>query len=91
MTRDVTKKSHLSQLLHRSISDVVLTSRVDIPALPTRLLADWEREMSLQLDLQAGDVEALPLARARMRWPDYSVCVQAAVAWDRYLREQVAA
>lgn len=41
--------------------------------------------MSLQLDLQAGDVEALPLARARMRWPDYSVCVQAAVAWTSSL------
>jgi hypothetical protein len=64
----------------RSVSDVVLTGTVDIPALPARLLADWEREMQ-HMDLQPGDVEALPLARARMRWPDYSACVKAAAGW----------
>jgi hypothetical protein len=69
--------------LDRNVSDVVLTGTVDIPAPPARLLADWEREMSQQLNLEAGDVEALPLARARMRWPDYSVCVQAAADWTR--------
>jgi hypothetical protein len=45
------------------------------------LLADWERDIAQQLDLQAGDVEEMPLARARMRWPDYKRCVQAASAW----------
>jgi hypothetical protein len=69
--------------LDRNVSDVVLTGTVDIPAPPARLLADWEREITQQLNLEAGDVEALPLARARMRWPDYSVCVQAAADWTR--------
>jgi hypothetical protein len=72
-------------LLNRSVSDIVLTGTVDIPAPPARLLADWEREMTQQLNLEPGDVEALPLARARMRWPDYSVCVQAAADWTRSL------
>jgi hypothetical protein len=72
-------------LLNRSVSNIVLTGTVDIPAPPARLLADWEREMAQQLNLEAGDVEALPLARARMRWPDYSVCVQAAADWTRSL------
>jgi hypothetical protein len=72
-------------LLNRSVSDIVLTGTVDIPAPPARLLADWEWEMTQQLNLEAGDVEALPLARARMRWPDYSVCLQAAADWTRSL------
>ena len=41
--------------------------------------------MTQQLDLQAGDVESLPLARARMRWPDYATCVQAVVNWTSSL------
>lgn len=41
--------------------------------------------MKLQLDLQPGDVESLPLHRARLRWPDYAVCVQAAVDWTNSL------
>jgi hypothetical protein len=49
------------------------------------LLADWERETALRLGLEPGDVEALSLARARMRWPDYKRCVQAASDWTRAL------
>jgi hypothetical protein len=71
--------------LNRSVSNIVLTGTVEIPAPPARLLADWEREMSQQLNLESGDVEALPLARARMRWPDYWVCVQATADWTRSL------
>jgi hypothetical protein len=71
--------------LSRSVSNIVLTGMVEIPAPPARLLADWEREMTQQLNLEAGDVEELPLARARMRWPDYSVCVQATADWMRSL------
>jgi len=71
----------------RSVSDVVLSGTVDVPAPPARLLADWEREMSSQLGqgqgLEPGDVEPLPLARARMRWPDYRHCVQAVLDWTR--------
>jgi hypothetical protein len=63
------------------VSGIVLIGTVDIPTPPARLLADWEREMAQQLNLEPGDVEALPLARARMRWPDYQVCLQAAEDW----------
>lgn len=69
----------------RSVSDVVLQATVDIPAPPARLTVDWEREISLRLEMEAGDVEALPLARARMRWPDYKHCVQAASDWAHRL------
>jgi len=65
----------------RRVSDVVLTGRVDIPVPPSRLMADWQREISLRLELEPGDVETLPLARARMRWPEYSHCVQAVTEW----------
>jgi len=65
----------------RRVSDVVLTGIVDIPASPTRLVADWKRDISLRLELEPGDVESLPLARARMRWPDYKHCVQSASDW----------
>ena len=35
--------------------------------------------------LEPGDVEALPFARARARWPDYPRCVQAVSDWTRAL------
>ena len=69
----------------RSVSDVVLTGTLDLPAPPARLLADWERETSLHLGLEAGDVEALSLARARVRWPNYRQCVKAVSDWTRAL------
>jgi hypothetical protein len=37
------------------------------------------------LGLEPGDVEALPLARARARWPDYEHSVQAVSDWTRRL------
>lgn len=69
----------------RSVSDVVLWGTVDVPEPPARLTADWEREIATRLVLEPGDVEALPLARARTRWPDYKLCVQAAADWTRTL------
>ena len=69
----------------RSVSDVVLSTTLDVPAPPARLVADWQRETSQRLALAPGDVEALPLARARMRWPDYRRCVQAVSDWTRTL------
>lgn len=39
----------------------------------------------MRLGLEPGDVEALPLARARARWPDYRHCVQAVTDWTRML------
>lgn len=69
----------------RSVSDVVLAATVEVPAPPARLVADWNRETSLLLGLEPGDVEVLPLVRARARWPDYKHCVQAAADWTRSL------
>ncbi len=69
----------------RSVSDVVLWGTVDVPAPTASLLADWEREMSIHLELEPGDVEALPLVRARARWPDYRHCVQAVLDWTQPL------
>lgn len=67
----------------RTVSAVVLSDTIDIPVLPARLVADWEREIQQHLGLEPGYVEALPLARARTRWPDYRHCVQAASDWTR--------
>ncbi len=65
----------------RSVGCVVLSGTVDVPAPPARLVADWERDIAVRLGLEPGDVEQLPLARARMRWPDYTRCVQAVSDW----------
>jgi hypothetical protein len=63
------------------VSDVVLFGTLDVPAPPARLVADWQRETSLHLGLEPGDVDELPLVRARARWPDYRHCVQAVSTW----------
>jgi hypothetical protein len=73
----------MSKRHNRNISPVVLTTILDIPAPTARLNADWEREIALQLFLEPGDVEVLPLARARLRWPDFSQCVEAMKNWTR--------
>jgi hypothetical protein len=65
----------------RCVSNVVLSATLDVPAPPTRLLADWNREIASQMVLEPGDVEVMPLARARARWPDYTRCVQAMSDW----------
>ncbi|MCZ4316607.1 hypothetical protein O4H66_24655 [Comamonadaceae bacterium G21597-S1] len=67
----------------RSVSDIVLSGTVHIPAPPARLTADWDREIALQLALEPGDVAPMPLARARARWPHYRQCVQAMSDWLR--------
>lgn len=69
----------------RSVSDTVLWGALDVPAPPARLVADWHRETALRLALAPGDVEELPWARARMRWPDYRRSVQAVSDWTRSL------
>ena len=69
----------------RSVSDVVLSGTIDVPAPSAVLVADWEREISIHLELEPGDVEALPLVRARARWPDYRRCVQAVLDWAQTL------
>ena len=69
----------------RRVGELVLSGLVDIPAPPARLLADWAREIATQMTLEAGDVDVMPLARARMRWPDYARCVQAVADWTASL------
>lgn len=69
----------------RRVSDIVLSGSLDVPVPPVRLLADWEREIASHMFLEPGDVEAMPLARARMRWPDYPRCVQAVSDWTSAL------
>jgi hypothetical protein len=76
---------HADAIRSRSVGGAVLSGTVDIPALPARLVADWEREIRQHLGLEPGDVEELPLARARTRWPDYRRCVQAASDWAHTL------
>lgn len=65
----------------RSVSETVLCGTLDVPAPPPRLVADWRHEITQHLALASGDVEPLPLARARQRWPDYRQCVQAVADW----------
>lgn len=72
-------------LRSRSVSPLVYTATLNVPAPPARLLADWEHETSVHLGLAPGDVEQMPLARARARWPDYRHCVQAATDWTQAL------
>ena len=64
----------------RTVSDILLTGLLELPAPPARLLADWQREI-LRLGLEAGDVEPLSLPRSRARWPDYRLCLQAMEDW----------
>lgn len=69
----------------RNVSNTVLSGALDVPAPPAALTADWEREIALQLQLEAGEVQPLPLPRARLRWPDYKQGVQAVADWTRSL------
>jgi hypothetical protein len=65
----------------RSVSNLVLAGSLDIPLPSKQVRADWERDISQHLALEPGDVEEIPLARTRMRWPDYARCVQAMRDW----------
>ena len=69
-------------LRSRNVSHVVLCSTLDVPVPCARLSTDWDREIS-RVNLEPGDVEALSLPRARVRWPDYNSCVQAVAEWTR--------
>lgn len=72
-------------LRSRSVSARVLTTTLDVPVPPPRLVADWQREITSRLMLDAGDVEQMPLARTQARWPETARCVQAMHDWTRAL------
>jgi hypothetical protein len=68
----------------RSVGAMLPAGTLDIPAPPPALVADWLRE-AVRLGLEAGDVEPLPLARTRMRWPGLRDGVRAMAEWTRSL------
>ena len=72
-------------LRRRSVAAQVHSTTLEVPTPPERLQADWSRDIDQRLCLEPGDVEQLPLARARMRWPNYKACVQAMAQWTRSL------
>lgn len=72
-------------LRSRSLAPRALTATLALPAVPARLVADWQRETRQQLQLEPGDVEVMPLARSRARWPGLRDCVQAMAQWARSL------
>ena len=76
---------HDDALRSRSVSTVVHSRQLQIPPPPPHIVADWEREISGPPGLEPGDVEALPLSRTRLRWPDLKLCVQAAIDWTQAL------
>jgi hypothetical protein len=65
----------------RSVGAAVRSAVLNVPIPPARLLADWHREISVQLGLGAGDIEALPLTRTRLRWPELPHCFAAVAQW----------
>ncbi|WP_280815112.1 hypothetical protein [Variovorax sp. TBS-050B] len=65
----------------RGVGPRVPRAVLDVPALSARLVADWENEMATNLFLEPGDVEPLPLARARSRWPAHRQCLLAMADW----------
>lgn len=69
----------------RNVSAIVLTRTIDLPAINARLAADWDRELSTRTILEPGDVEEMPFARARARWPEYTQCVNALAGWTHSL------
>ncbi len=69
------------RLRSRSLASLAQVGWVDVPAPPPRLVADWQRDVAQQLNLQLGDVDVLSLPRARTRWPDYQACLQAVASW----------
>jgi len=76
---------HDDAIRSRSVSGLLLAGHVDVPAPPARLLADWRREIRTRLFLEPGDVEQMPLARTRARWPEFGLCLQAMRDWTHAL------
>ena len=65
----------------RAVSARVVRDVLVLPALPPRLLADWQRDLQTQLPLVPGDVGSLSLVRAKSRWPAYRSGVELVADW----------
>lgn len=65
----------------RGVAAAALTATLDVPPAPARAAADWEREIATRLCLEPGDVEQMPLARTRARWPGFGRCLDAMRGW----------
>lgn len=72
-------------LRSRSVGTALRHAVLDAPAPPPRVTADWERDIRSHLMLEPGDVEQLPLARTRFRWPAIDEGVRAMESWTRTL------
>jgi len=70
-------------LRSRSVGGAVLHGVIDTPVPPARVVADWARETHTQTMLEPGDVEQMPLARTRFRWPAFDDCLHAMQAWTQ--------
>lgn len=77
--------AHGGRVRSRNVSRTLFLGHLEVPVPPPRLVADWEREMTEQLQLVPGDVECLPWARTQARWPGLRQCVQAARDWTQAL------
>ena len=70
-----------STLNRRTTGYLVLSDRLPLAAPPDRTIADWQRDSQQLLALEPGDVEPLPLARTRMRWPGCKQAMDLAWQW----------
>jgi len=66
----------------RGVGAALAFATLDIPEAPAAMAADWQREILQRLGLEPGDVEPMPLARTRMRWPGLRRCLQATEEWS---------
>jgi hypothetical protein len=65
----------------RSVSACLASTVLDVPVAPPPIAADWRREILSQLALEPGDIEAMPLARTRRRWPQLRRCIDLVAQW----------
>jgi len=65
----------------RTVGVIVRTAVLEVPTPPAPLLADWHRDVSRQLGLEAGDIEPLAIGRTRLRWPQLRHCLDAVRQW----------
>lgn len=68
-------------LYRRNVSGHLCEAVLDIPLPPPAVVADWQRDITQQLRLEAGDIDTLPLGRTRLRWPEHRQCFNVLRHW----------